>query len=373
MRVVQLPDGGWSFSPQGRFAFDNPGTNPSRVEATGLVLLTYLGAGYTHDTGRYKDVVRRGLEYLVKQAKTAKPVGNLSDNKQAGIIAHCVATAALCEAYSMSNDAALREPAHAAIKFLVECQCADGGWSAARKKHADMTTTGWALQALAAARIAELEVPRKCPTKAAAFFDRLELDGGAVYRERANGKGARATAIGLLGRCYLGAKPKHDVVIRGKQYLLRHGFRHDDVLHNFYVTNVLHHYFPQALPETESGDDDDDDQADDPFGEVVHDPLAPRDPFSDDSEGSDSQSELWKKWNSVMRDRIVKQQTSRGPEIGSWFDARDANAKRHGRLYQTAIHSLSLEVYYRHLPIWRDQAVGVLAEPTPGQTPRKTK
>ena len=36
---------------------------------TGLALLTYLGAGYTHRDGRYTEVVGKGLDYLIAHAK----------------------------------------------------------------------------------------------------------------------------------------------------------------------------------------------------------------------------------------------------------------------------------------------------------------
>ena len=66
----QLPDGGWSFdhrlgSCQGRCP--NEGTHAkARNAATAMALLPFLGAGETHVDGKYEDVVKAGLAFLVR-------------------------------------------------------------------------------------------------------------------------------------------------------------------------------------------------------------------------------------------------------------------------------------------------------------------
>ena len=42
----------------------------------------------------------------------------------------------------------------------------------------------------------------------------------------------------------------------------------------------------------------------------------------------------------------------RRPGAGSW-DVTDPHGNAGGRIYQTALSLLTLEVYYRHLPIYR--------------------
>ncbi|MFN9037496.1 MAG: hypothetical protein ACK5YO_14440, partial [Planctomyces sp.] len=41
-----------------------------------------------------------------------------------------------------------------------------------------------------------------------------------------------------------------------------------------------------------------------------------------------------------------------GPGAGSW-DVTDPHGNGGGRIYQTALSVLTLEVYYRHLPMYR--------------------
>ena len=62
--------------------------------------------------------------------------------------------------------------------------------------------------------------------------------------------------------------------------------------------------------------------------------------------------EEWHKWNKVMRKQLVNRQVTDGPAAGSWAP-RDPHADSGGQIYETALCLLTLEVYYRHLPIYR--------------------
>jgi hypothetical protein len=68
------------------------------------------------------------------------------------------------------------------------------------------------------------------------------------------------------------------------------------------------------------------------------------------------EGDLWKKWNAKMRDQLVKAQAKKGHEEGSWHLKGDHHGGRAGRLYCTAMATMVLEVYYRHLPIYRKQS-----------------
>ena len=63
--------------------------------------------------------------------------------------------------------------------------------------------------------------------------------------------------------------------------------------------------------------------------------------------------EEWKKWNEELRDHLVNAQITDGPAKGSWPVTNDRHSQRGGQLYETALSILTLEVYYRHLPIYR--------------------
>ena len=70
------------------------------------------------------------------------------------------------------------------------------------------------------------------------------------------------------------------------------------------------------------------------------------------------QGEPWQKWNDKMRDYLLKRQTTKGDAAGSWEPAQDRYGQRNstGRVYTTAMSTLTLEVYYRYLPLYGRRA-----------------
>ena len=65
--------------------------------------------------------------------------------------------------------------------------------------------------------------------------------------------------------------------------------------------------------------------------------------------------EEWQAWNTQMRDFLTRTQAAEGHESGSWYFS-GGQAQRGGRLYVTAMAIMTLEVYYRHLPLYADHA-----------------
>jgi hypothetical protein len=61
-------------------------------------------------------------------------------------------------------------------------------------------------------------------------------------------------------------------------------------------------------------------------------------------------NDAWKKWNEQTRDRLIAMQKRGGTSDGSWPGTNHYDA-RAGRIYTTALATLTLEVYYRYLPI----------------------
>ena len=66
---------------------------------------------------------------------------------------------------------------------------------------------------------------------------------------------------------------------------------------------------------------------------------------------------LWREWNDEMRDFLISTQAREGHEKGSWFLPGDGHNTTGGRLYVTAMATMILEVYYRHMPIYQEKAV----------------
>ena len=133
--------------------------------------------------------------------------GDLSYD-QGVMYGHGLASIALCEAYGMTKDTGLAEPAQQAVNFIVYAQDpTGGGWRYTPHQPGDTSVLGWQLMALKSAHMAYLIVPPKTIKGADHFLDTMQTESGAAYGyvrpERPS-----TTAIGLLCRMYLGWK--HD-------------------------------------------------------------------------------------------------------------------------------------------------------------------
>jgi hypothetical protein len=311
----QNPDGSWTFDHtknqcQGRCG--NPGNiTKGDLGATALALLPFLGAGQTHKDGKYQRTVQMGLYYLVNNMKLDANGGSMMD--EGVMYSHGIGAICLCEAYAMTQDRGLMNPAQQALNFIVYAQDkVGGGWRYAPGQPGDTSVVGWQLMALKSGHMAYLNVPPQTIEGISNFLNSTQADSGAAYGYTGPGNGLGTTAVGLLCRMYLGWKKEHPALERGCDRLGRSAPSEGNVYYNYYATQVLHH-----------------------FG-----------------------GETWEKWNKVMRDYLINTQSKDGHEEGSWFfKGGDHGAERGGRLYITALCCMTLEVYYRHLPIYGKASV----------------
>jgi hypothetical protein len=63
------------------------------------------------------------------------------------------------------------------------------------------------------------------------------------------------------------------------------------------------------------------------------------------------QGDEWTRWNRALQAELLHKQRWDGASAGSW-DPDDLFGGYGGRVYSTALAALSLEVYYRYLPIY---------------------
>ena len=69
------------------------------------------------------------------------------------------------------------------------------------------------------------------------------------------------------------------------------------------------------------------------------------------------QGPAWDAWNAQLKGILLQSQSVAGHEAGSWLGrGNDAGESFGGRLYLTAMATMTLEVYYRHMAIYGDQA-----------------
>src|SRR5262249_37930588 len=145
------------------------------VAGTAFGLLPFLGAGITHKPGpeqRQKDyakpVVEPAVGWLLKK-QSAKD-GSFSGD----MYTHGLATIAICEAYGLTSDPALKRPAQAALDYIVSAQHAGGGWRYAAKQAGDTSVVGWQVMALKSGQMSGLNVPEETMKKAGKFLDSVQ-------------------------------------------------------------------------------------------------------------------------------------------------------------------------------------------------------
>ncbi len=307
----QYPDGGWNFDHrfgpcQGRCG-EAGSMAESRNAATAIALLPFLGAGQTHMKGEYQTIVERGLSFLVQRMSVTSYGGSLYE-KGGRMYSHGLAAIALSEAYAMTRDKELFQPAQQALKFIVYAQDpVGGGWRYEPRTPGDTSVVGWQLMALKSGSLAYIDVPANTVRGVDVFLNSVQKSGGAKYgyMNRSDG-GAGTTAIGLLCRMYLGW-PRNDPGLQeGAAYLSRQGPSSQDMYYNYYATQVLFHLGGSA----------------------------------------------WEEWNTRMRDHLIQRQETEGHLQGSWYFNHRHVGTTGGRVCSTAFATMILEVYYRHMPLY---------------------
>jgi hypothetical protein len=305
----QFEDGGWSFDHREgtcRGRCPDAGTAAeARNAATAMALLAFLGAGKTQLKGDHRKNVEDGLKFLLAAQSED---GSLMEARGT-MYSHGLATIALCEAFGLTRDMNLVEPAQKALDFIVAAQDpVGGGWRYLPKQAGDTSVTGWQLLALDCGAAAQLTVPQRTLRAAETFLDAVASDDGARYGYTQPGVGMATSAIGLLCRLHLGWKPDNPSFVKGIALLSEQGPskgpRSANMYYNFYATQVLRNV----------------------------------------------EGDAWRKWNEATRDWLIENQDRDGHAAGSWHQAGDHGAASGGRLYCTALATLLLESYYRDVP-----------------------
>jgi hypothetical protein len=347
---------------------------------TALVMLSFLGAGYTHEGGRYAIEVDHALDWLIRQQGAD---GNLCGNAEhyARMYCHAMATYALAEAYGMQQDVLLepiidplvvRTPgdvsslAFGITAASVTSQCSlilmaantrtrqleadriassvrrvddlrlrsalsravaftigqqdpkSGGWRYRQLQEGDVSMFGWQMMSLKSAEIAGVFVPGKVRQRMNEFLNsvRQGKDGGLFGYRRNIAKGSQnsepvtptMTAEALFCQQMLGYPQDSASHQESVAYLMRNTPRLSGLNYYYWYYGTLAMY--------QNG------------------------------------GRAWEDWNSVVRELLIAEQIKTGKNAGTW-DPHDEWGRYGGRLYSTALATLTLEVYYRFLPLYR--------------------
>jgi hypothetical protein len=310
----QNADGSWSINHNQKNCRDGVcnggGSSKADVGATALALLPFLAAGQTHKIpGQYQATIERGLQYLVR---IQKQNGALAPASSHEMYEHGLATIALCEAYGMSLDKRLEYPAQAAIEYLQSAQNPQGGWRyKPRSTDTDTSVVGWQVMALKSGQMAGLNVKPQVLELAKADLKRASsgYKGGKFGYMPGRPATPAMTGAGLLCMQYLGTQREDPLLAEGIEYLMQNqpDVKKHNIYYWYYATQVLHN-----VPGPE-----------------------------------------WDNWNRKMRRVLSETQETEGCLNGSWSPQGDPWGDNGGRLMVTAMSCLTLEVYYRYLPLYK--------------------
>ncbi len=177
--------------------------------------------------------------------------------------------------------------------------------------------------ALTSGQMAGLSVPATTMRKVSRFLDSVEGPKKGAYAYLPGNDAAPAmTAAGMLCRLYLGQTPNNPGLLAGAERLKKSPpGKTGNLYYEYYATQVMHHM------------------------------------------GGES----WKFWNegpdgkSGIRDSLISRQdagvSGKKGNAGSWPATEDFGTQQGGRLMATSLSLLTLEVYYRHLPLYLELAL----------------
>lgn len=339
----QCRDGGWYFDLKecrncGGKCRNSEAPRNDRTAATALALLPFLGRGISHrdsheDDTRYQRTVAQGVAFLQDRVANDGKVDGAGEHWSmysqglAGIV-----LAEMCELVALNprnadenkpkqndnrndepvDEKALFDDTKQVLRFI--CRAQDpkgGGWRYDPRQPGDTSVVGWQMMALHAGKKSVLKAPDTWED-ASEFLDSVQADEGATYGYTdSGGPDQRRSAIGLLCRMYAGWEKEHPPLLDGVSRIAKVGPT-QDLYFDYYATQVMFH-----------------------MG-----------------------GEPWKDWNQKMKQLLLETQRKpqHGHEAGSWFEGVQSDPNLDtpgGRLYSTSLAAMILEVYHRHLRIYR--------------------
>ena len=292
---------------------------------TGLSLLAFLGAGNTHREGPYSEAVARGIRFLVDRQRAD---GSLAGDAEffAALYCHGMAAIALAECCAMTGDATLRPSLEKAVRYTLSMQSpSTGGWRYAAGDKGDTSQLGWQVMLLTSGRQAGLTGMESAEARARTFLQSVSsgrAGGLAAYRpgERPS---VAMTAEALACRLFLGMPADHPCVGEAVEVLARSPpeTRSPNAYAWYYATLASFH----------------------------------------------AGGPQWEAWNRQLQAALLPLQRRESSGLDGSWDPDPVWGGHGGRVYATAMAAMTLEVYYRHLPMHR-QTLPIAG--VPSQPPR---
>jgi len=284
------------------------------------------------------DVVGKGIKWIIAE----QGADGSFVNYRGGMYNEALGALALSEAYGLSQNPALKEPAEKLLNYLVSAQKSNPtgtgrwGWryTPGGDSVADSSVTGWAVMALKSAEFAGLPVPREAYEGALSFTRWATGEDGLVGYLDPAGAGARVTGRGDEFDYHVGTMSALGMLVRT--------FTAHDIADPF--LDLAARQIAKDLPA--AGDE----RLGIDYYYWYYGTLALNQYDGPDSPRAD-RGRYWKPWNEAMVEQLLNLQdhdtTRKVCSRGGWL-VPDRWSHSGGPIYSTAINVLTLEVYYRY-------------------------
>ncbi|MFC1479416.1 prenyltransferase/squalene oxidase repeat-containing protein, partial [Planctomycetota bacterium] len=288
---------------------------------TGLALLAFLGAGHTSKAGRFRNNVKRAVDWVISKQR---PDGSYSTGKAQEYNEYdaAICTLALVEEYGMTRNPRIKEAAQKGVYYIIQQQKTSGGW--AHSPWDSTSVLGWMVMALKSAKMAGINVPPDTFINAIKRLDSISdmdengypgLVGYAKKCQIIANKGLTMTAVGMLAYQFLGEGGRTE---RQAEMIIKHPPVWDPTTSAGSIPQNFYHWYYATLSMFQNG------------------------------------GGHWKTWNKGLQDTLLPNQRKGGPMDGSVNDVDGSwdPVTRYdnvgGRAYSTAMGALCLEVFYRY-------------------------
>lgn len=183
---------------------------------TGFAVCAFLGRGHTEKYGRYKHVVRKGLQYLKSIQSSA---GAFSSN----MYAHGIATLAVADSVALGGSNDSEHMLIAALQNAADRQHKTGGWDYSGPRDSDSSVTGFMAQAIHTAmydkKFRNMALATGLWEKVIGCFHYMRTPDGSTGYRGPGGGSVRLRAVGSLMALFNGEGQDNEWIVKAVEGL----------------------------------------------------------------------------------------------------------------------------------------------------------
>jgi HEAT repeat protein len=319
------------------------------ISLTGLSLLAFMAANHTQlsEKSIYRETVSRALEWTVAHQLDDGSYEEVTDVAKGGAnyfnYEQGIMTLALSEAYGMTKAEDLKLLAQRGLDKIFSGQSPGDGWRYVPRLYSDTSVVGWMINAIKSGLMSGLEVDPRYRPSTLDFFqtvmakpkftedpkdvsDDYDKSVGLDYKdEDATGRYMKedprlttsGTAIVGANLIFMGYARSYPFCIGAANHLKKNLPQlqwHKAAAKAKYAVPIYYYYYATLFMHQMGGDD-------------------------------------WNTWNAAIKTSLVSAQVKPPENNAGAFPAIGFDGDVGGEIYSTAMCTLTLETYYRYLPM----------------------